>query len=227
MDAAGRTHLASMGVYLFNWEVLEELLEKTPYEDFGKEVIPSSIARKNVLGYFFDGYWEDIGTIRSFFQVHMDLTQPLPRFNFYDEQKPIFSRARFLPGSKILESKIQNSILCEGSIIDRSAIIHSIVGIRSRIGNNSILERTVMMGADLFEAQDDLEKNRDKNIPPIGIGSNCEIRNAIIDKNARIGNNVKLVNKKHRIEETHDEYVIKDGIIVVPKNAVIHEGTEI
>lgn len=227
MHASGRTHLASMGVYLFNWEVLKELLENTSYEDFGREVIPSSITKKNVHGYFFDGYWKDIGTIRSFFQVHMDLTQPLPSFNFYDEQKPIFSHARFLPGSKILDSKIHNSILCEGSIIDRSQIIHSIVGIRSRIGNGSILERTVMMGADLFEAQEEIDKNVEKNIPRIGIGSNCEIRNAIIDKNARIGNYVKLINKKNMIEETNDDYVIRDGIIVIPKNAVIHEGTEI
>lgn len=227
MDAAGRTHLASMGVYLFNWEVLKELLENTSYEDFGKEVIPSSIAKKNVHGYFFDGYWEDIGTIRSFFKVHMDLTQPLPHFNFYDEHKPIFSRARFLPGSKILDSQIHHSILCEGSIIDRSQISHSIVGIRSRIGDNSILDRTVMMGADLFEAQEEIEKNKDKNIPTIGIGRNSWIRNAIIDKNARIGNNVKLINTKNVIEETHDDYVIRDGIIVVPKNAVIHDGTEI
>jgi glucose-1-phosphate adenylyltransferase len=227
MDAAGRTHLASMGVYLFNWEVLKELLENTPYEDFGKEVIPSSISKKNVHGYLFDGYWEDIGTIRSFFQVHMDLTQPLPRFNFYDEQKPIFSHARFLPGSKILDSKIHNSILCEGSIIDRSQIIHSIIGVRSRIGDNSILERTVMMGADFFESNEEIDAHLAKKIPRIGIGSGCEIRNAIIDKNARIGNKVKLINTKDIREETHDEYVIRDGIIVVPKNAFIHEGTEI
>jgi len=227
MDAAGRTHLASMGVYLFNWEVLKKLLENTDFEDFGREVIPSSITQNNVYGYFFDGYWEDIGTIRSFFEVHMNLTQPLPRFNFYDEQKPIFSRARFLPGSKILSSEVQNSILCEGSIINTSKITHTIIGIRSRIRNNSIIERSVLMGADFFESKEDIERNLEKNIPRIGIGSDCEIRNAIIDKNARIGNGVKLVNAQAVNEETQEDYVIRDGIIVVPKNAVIPDGVVI
>jgi glucose-1-phosphate adenylyltransferase len=227
IDPAGRTHLASMGVYLFNWEVLKDLLENSEHEDFGREVIPSSITQKNVYGYFFDGYWEDIGTIRSFFDVHMDLTQPLPRFNFYDEQKPIFSHARFLPGSKILSSEVKNSILCEGSIINRSKIDHSIIGIRSRIGNNALIERSVLMGADLFESEDDVKQNLQNQIPAIGIGNDCVIRNAIVDKNARIGNGVKLVNENGIEEESHEEYVIRDGIIVVPKNATIPDGTVI
>lgn len=227
IDPAGRTHLASMGVYLFNWEVLKGLLENSEYEDFGKEVIPASIALKNVYGYFFDSYWEDIGTIRSFYNVHMDLTQPLPRFNFYDEQKPIFTHARFLPGSKILSSEVQNSILCEGSIINNSKIVHSIIGIRSRIGNNSVIERSVLMGADFFESKDEIERNLQKQIPRIAIGNDCVIRNAIIDKNARIGNGVKLVNEKGIDQDTQEEYVIRDGIIVVPKNATIPDGTVI
>ncbi|MGB6340652.1 MAG: glucose-1-phosphate adenylyltransferase, partial [Candidatus Aminicenantaceae bacterium] len=227
IDPAGRTHLASMGVYLFNWDVLKELLENNDYRDFGKEVIPASITQKDVYGYFFDGYWEDIGTIRSFFDVHMDLTQPLPRFNFYDEQKPIFTRARFLPGSKILSSEVQNSILCEGSIINNSKIAHSIIGIRSRIGNNAAIERSVLMGADFFESKEEIEGNLQKKIPRIGIGNDCVIRNAIIDKNARIGNGVKLVNEKGIDEDTQKEYVIRDGIIVVPKNTTIPDGTVI
>ncbi|HUU52598.1 MAG TPA: glucose-1-phosphate adenylyltransferase [Candidatus Heimdallarchaeota archaeon] len=227
IDPAGRTHLASMGVYLFNWDVLKELLENNDYRDFGKEVIPASIMQKDVYGYFFDGYWEDIGTIRSFFNVHMDLTQPLPQFNFYDEQKPIFSRARFLPGSKILSSEVQNSILCEGSIINSSKIVHSIIGIRSRIGNNAAIERSVLMGADFFESKEEIEGNLQKKIPRIGIGNDCVIRNAIIDKNARIGNGVKLVNEKGIDEDTQKEYVIRDGIIVVPKNTIIPDGTVI
>jgi len=227
MDAGGRTHLASMGVYLFNWEVLKELLQDTDFEDFGREVIPYSITKKKVYGYFFDGYWEDIGTIRSFFEIHMNLTQPLPQFNFYDEQKPIFSHARFLPGSKILSSEVQNSILCEGSIINSSKMKHSIIGIRSRIGNNSIIERSVLMGADYFESKEEIEKNLEKNIPRIGIGNDCEIRNTIIDKNARVGNGVKLVNAKQLKEQNQEEYVIRDGIIVVPKNSILPDGTVI
>jgi glucose-1-phosphate adenylyltransferase len=227
IDPAGRTHLASMGVYLFNWEVLKELLENSDFEDFGREVIPASIAQKKVYGYFFDGYWEDIGTIRSFFDVHMDLTQPLPRFNFYDEQKLIFSLARFLPGSKILSSEVQNSILCEGSIINSSRITHSIIGIRSRIGNNATIERSVLMGADFFESSDQIERNLQNKIPRIGIGDNCIIRNTIIDKNARIGNGVKLVNENGVDEDTREGCVIREGILVIPKNATIPDGTVI
>lgn len=225
LEAEGRTHLASMGIYLFNWEVLKELLENTEFEDFGRDVIPFSIKRKKVYGYFFDGYWEDIGTIRSFFEANIALTHPLPKFNFYDEEKPIFSHARFLPGSKILSSEVHNSILCEGSIINHSKITHSIIGIRSRIGENSVIERTVMMGADFFETLEEIAQNEKKGIPNIGIGSNCEIRNAIIDKNARIGKEVKLVNARGISDETTENYMIQDGIIVIPKNTIIPDGT--
>ncbi|MFP4081856.1 MAG: glucose-1-phosphate adenylyltransferase [Candidatus Aminicenantes bacterium] len=227
LESSGRTHLASMGIYLFNWGVLKELLENTDFEDFGREVIPFAIQQKKVYAYFFDDYWQDIGTIRSFFDVHLDLTQPLPRFNFYDENKPIFSHPRFLPGSKILSSDVQNSILCEGSIINRSQIVHSIIGIRSRIGENSFIERTVMMGADFFESAEDISENKKKSIPNTGIGKNCHIRNAIIDKNARIGNEVKLINARNIQNQTTDDYVIRDGIIVIPKNSIIPDGTVI
>ncbi len=227
LEAKGRTHLASMGVYLFNWDALNELLEDTKFEDFGKEVIPYNINKKQVYGYFFDGYWEDIGTIQSFFEAHMELTQGLPRFNFYDEDKPIFTHGRFLPGSKILSSEVNNSILCEGSIINRSNINNTIIGIRSRVGENSTIDRTILMGADLFETDQQKAQNRQENIPDIGIGENCEIRNAIIDKNAKIGNGVKLVNHKGVSEENNENYVICDGIIIVPKNAVIPDGTVI
>jgi len=224
---AGRTHLASMGVYLFNAGVLSEILETTAYEDFGKEVIPMAIQGKKVFGHFFDGYWEDIGTIASFFEAHMDLTNPLPKFNFYDEANPIFTHARFLPGSKILASDVENSILCEGSIVNRSMIRRSIIGIRSRIGENSRLERTIMMGADYFETEADLKKNRETGVPDVGLGRDCEVRNAIIDKNARIGNGVKLVNARNKTSENAESYVIVDGIVVIPKSAVIPDGTVI
>jgi glucose-1-phosphate adenylyltransferase len=227
IDPAGRTHLASMGIYLFNWDVLNELLENTDYQDFGREVIPYAIQQKNVQGYFFDGYWKDIGTIRSFFEIHMDLTEPLPKFNFYDEELPIFSRARFLPGSKLLSAEVHNSVLCEGSIINKSQVNHSIIGIRSRIGQNSALERTVMMGADIFETEDQIKRNQEHGIPDLGIGRDCEMRNSILDKNVRIGNHVKIINTRNVSEETSDNYVIRDGIVVIAKNAVIPDGTVI
>jgi len=223
----GRTHLASMGVYVFSQSVLRELLAHTDSQDFGKEVIPHAIGERKVCGHFFDGYWEDIGTIRSFFDAHMDLTRPLPKFDFYDEDRPIFTHPRFLPGSKILASDVENAILCEGSIVNRSRIRDAIVGIRSRIGENSRLERAVIMGADLYESKEDLARNRDRGVPDMGIGRDCEIRNAIVDKNARIGHGVRLVNANGVASETADSYSIVDGIIVVPKDAVIPDGTVI
>jgi glucose-1-phosphate adenylyltransferase len=225
LASGGRTHLASMGIYLFNWDVLNDLLENTEYEDFGKGVIPFAIKRKKVCGYFFDGYWEDIGTIRSFYDMHMDLTEPLPKFDFYDEDNPIFTHARFLPSSKILSAEVTRSILSEGSIINRSQINHSIIGLRSIIGENSLIDHSIVMGADYFESHEQIISNAKKGIPEIGIGDDCEIRNAIIDSNARIGNGVKLINVHNVAEEDAENHVIRDGIIVVPENSIVPDGT--
>ncbi|MBN2013066.1 glucose-1-phosphate adenylyltransferase [candidate division KSB1 bacterium] len=227
IDAGDRTHLASMGVYLFNWDVLNELLEHTDYEDFGKGVIPYAISQKKVYGYLFGGYWADIGTVKSFFDMHMDLTAPLPKFNFYDEDNPIFTHARFLPSSKILLSEIRQSIVSEGSIINRSQINHSIIGLRTRIGENSIIDHAIVMGAEYFESVNEITSNEKKQIPNMGIGNNCEIRYAIIDINARIGHGVKLLNVRNIAEEEHDGYVIRDGIIIIPVNSIIPDGTVI
>jgi len=225
--ANGRTHLASMGVYLFSPGVLRDLLAHTDSKDFGKEVIPHAIGERKVFGHFFDGYWEDIGTIRTFFEAHMDLTRPLPKFDFYDEERPIFTHPRFLPGSKILGADVANAILCEGSIVNRSRIRDAIVGIRSRIGENCRLERAVIMGADYYESGKDIARNRERGVPAVGIGNECEIRNAIIDKNARIGHGVRLVNANGVAAATAENYSIVDGIIVIPKGAIVPAGTVI
>jgi glucose-1-phosphate adenylyltransferase len=225
--AGDRTHLASMGIYVFNWKVLKELLEKTTAEDFGRQLIPVAIRERRVFGYFFDDYWEDIGTIPSFFEANLHLTQPLPRFNFYDEDRPIFTNARFLPGAKLLTSEVHHSILCEGSIINRSTIRDSIVGVRARIGEGSRIERTIVMGADYYESREDLMLAAAKGIPPVGIGRGAEIRNAIIDKNARIGDRVRIVNARNVRNEQAENYSLVDGIAVVPKNAVLLDGTVI
>jgi glucose-1-phosphate adenylyltransferase len=217
LPPAGRTHLASMGVYLFNGKVLRDLLSRTEAEDFGRELIPRAIRDHRVYGYPFDGYWRDIGTIRSFYEANLDLAEPLPKFNFYDEDRPIFTHARFLPGSKILAAEVDHSILCEGSII----------GIRSRIGDNSLVERTFVMGADYFESREAIERNAELGRPDIGIGRDCVIQGAIIDKNARIGDGARLVNAAGVAEAETDDYVIRDGIIVVPKHGVILPGTVI
>jgi glucose-1-phosphate adenylyltransferase len=225
LQAPGQTHLASMGVYLFNWDVLKSLLDQSDFKDFGREVIPAAIRKRRVYGFPFAGYWRDIGTIRSFYEANLDLTQPLPEFNFYDEKRPIFTHARYLPGSKILASEVDHSILCEGSIIERSRITRSIIGIRSRVGENSVIEETVVMGADYFEPREEIEENARRGFPPIGIGKDCLIRRSIIDKNARVGSGVKLINAKGADFEETENYVIRDGIIVVPKHAVIPDGT--
>jgi glucose-1-phosphate adenylyltransferase len=227
LESGGRTHVASMGIYLFNWDVLDELLENTEYDDFGKGIIPFAIKQKNVYGYFFDGFWADIGTIRNFFEMHMGLTEPLPKFNFYDETKPIFTHARFLPSVKILSAEVNQSILSEGSIISCSRINHSIIGLRSRIGENSLIDHSIVMGADYFESHEEIIRQTKKGIPKIGIGDDCEIRNAIIDNNARIGNGVKLINVRNVAEEEAENYVIRDGVIVIPTNSIIPDGTVI
>ena len=227
LESGGRTHLASMGIYLYNWDVLNEMLENTKHEDFGKGVIPLAINHKNVYGYFFNGYWADIGTIKNFFETHMDLTEALPKFNFYDEEHPIFTHARFLPSSKILSAEVSHSILSEGSIINRSRINHSIIGLRSRIGENSLIDHSIVMGADYFESYEEIINNTKRGIPKIGIGDNCEIRNSIIDSNARIGDGVKLLNVRTIVNEDADNYIIRDGIIVIPVNSIIPNGTVI
>ncbi len=225
LDPAGRTHLASTGIYVFNRNVLKQVLEAGGHEDFGRQVIPEAIRTHKVVSYFFDGYWEDIGTIPAFFEANLNLTEPLPKFNFYDEERPIFTHARFLPGSKILQSDVHNSILCEGSIINWSRIDHSIVGVRSRIAEGCVLNRTVVMGADYFESAEEKDRNEAMGIPPIGIGRDTEIRNAIIDKNSRIGRGVRLVNARGLKDERTDSWSVVNGIIVVAKNGIVPDGT--
>lgn len=227
LEGKGQFYLASMGIYVFSWPVLRDLLKTTPFEDFGRGVIPFAVQTYNVYAYLFQGYWKDIGTIKSFYEANIELTKPLPPFNFYDEDRPIFTHARFLPGSKIIFSEVENSILCEGSIINRSRIKNSIIGIRSRIGENCLIEESVIMGADYFESAEEIEANAQRGIPNIGIGRNCEIRRAIIDKNARIGENCRLVNVRNVQNEDNENYVIREGIIVIPKHGVIYPDTVI
>lgn len=227
VESRGRTHLGSMGIYVFNRKVLQELLEGTSYSDFGKEVIPYAISNKKVYAYFFDGYWEDIGTIGAFFDAHLDLTRPLPAFNFYDEDAPIFTHPRFLPGAKVLNANTSNVLMCEGSIINPSNIHNSIIGLRTIIGQNCNLDQVITMGADYYETQEQKEQNRNLGTPNVGVGENSNITRAIIDKNARIGKNVTISNKRGVQNEEGKNYVIQDGIVVIPKNAVVQDGTVI
>lgn len=226
-DAAQRPFLASMGVYVFKLDVLRELLRNEQFNDLGGQVIPAAIPAYNVQSFLFDGYWEDIGTISSFYEANMGLTQLTPKFSFFHADAPIFTRTRFLPSSKMSECQIRNSIISEGSILNNSVVERSIIGIRSRIENNSRIEDSLVMGADMFQTVEELEAERRQGLPWIGIGENCHIRRAIIDKNTRIGAGVRILNEAGLSHYDGDNYYIREGIVIVPKNATLPDGTVI
>ena len=215
--------LASMGIYVFRPEVLREVLVGSPYTDFGKEVIPASLDRIRVFAFPYDGYWTDIGTIPSFHQANLDLTLPLPPLDLYNPDYPIYTHARYLPGTKINGCVVTSSVLCEGSIITGAKISDSIVGIRAIVRSGTTLDRTIIMGANHFERLDEAARHA----VPTGIGKDCAIRNAIIDFNARIGDGCKLTNASGIQEAETENYTIRGGVIVVPKNAELPPGTVI
>jgi len=214
-----RHFLASMGIYMFNKSVLMNILEKNLAEDFGKQIIPAAIKNRKVYSYIFHGYWEDIGTIRSFFEANIDFANPFPRFNFYDEYYPIYTNARFLPGSKIKNCVINNALISDGSLLEGSKISNSVIGLRSIIKQGSTLDHVVMMGADYYGDAKTVDTSK------MGIGKNCFIRNAILDKNVRIGDNV-VIDYKGTEPKVEREYCsIIDGIVVVAKNGQIPPNT--
>ena len=218
--------LASMGIYVFNRDVLVQLLNNEE-TDFGKHIIPAAIGKRQVFSYVFQGYWEDIGTIRSFFEANLDLAAELPRFNFFDMTAPIFSRPRFLPGSKINGAQIDHALISDGCIINHSKIQQSVVGIRSLVGTGSTLNRVVMMGGDYYETQESIIENEMLGKPRLGIGQNTTIENAIIDKNARIGDNCVISPEGKPSEMDAPLFHIRDGVVIIPKNGVIPHGTHI
>jgi glucose-1-phosphate adenylyltransferase len=229
-QAERRPFLASMGIYIFKYERLIELLKEDEARlDFGKEIIPDAIKNLNVQAHFFKDYWEDIGTIRAFYDANLDLASPLPKFNFFDTDSPIYTRSRYLPPSKVHACDIDNSMISEGCIMNGVYARNSIVGLRSRIGKGARIENSILMGADFYEPIEELQKNNSSDIPHIGIGSNTMIRRAIIDKNVRIGKNVQLVNQNNveTFDDAEGNYYIREGIIIVPKNACIKDGTVI
>jgi len=226
MSSDGQSCMASMGVYLFRSDVLREVLGESEAEDFGKQIIPEAIERLRVYAFPFDGYWEDIGTIRSFYEANLALTLPNPSFDFYDSQHPIYTRPRFLPPSVADGCDLERSVLAEGCLIRDSEIRESVIGLRSMIGPDVRVMRTVMMGADFYETPERKVENRRRERPDVGIGRGSSVEGAIIDKNARIGEGVTI--RAHDPDEEMVEtenYVIRDGIVVIPKNAVIPDGT--
>ena len=223
----GKLYLASMGIYIFKKEVLTEIFENNPEAiDFGKEIIPMAIeGGKKVASYSFDGYWTDIGTIRSFYEANIALTDNIPKFNLFDNDKVVYTRPRLLAPSKVFGTWFNQAIVAEGSIIHAKKIERSVIGIRSRIGENTEISNAIVMGNDYFETLDEIMQSNHKR--PMGIGRNCQIEKAIIDKNCRVGNNV-IIRGSVALENTETEtYCIRDGIVVLKKGAYIPDGSKI
>jgi glucose-1-phosphate adenylyltransferase len=226
MAEQGRIYLASMGIYIFGRKVLFDLLqdEFRDATDFGKEIIPYSISKHNVVSYQYEGYWTDIGNIHSFFEANLALTQDMPEFNLFDNEKSIFTRPRMLPPAKISGTTLEKTIVAEGCIINASRVEHSVLGIRTRIGYGTTVVSCYIMGTDFFETLDEMNNSERNGLPKLGIGERCFIKNAIIDKNCRIGNDVRINGGPHLPNGDHSLYAIKDGIVVVKKGAVIPNG---
>ena len=226
MKAQGRNYLASMGIYVFNKEILYQFLNEVHpnANDFGKEIIPDSIANYKVLSYQYDGYWTDIGNIYSFFEANIALTQDVPLFNLFDSAQKVYTRARMLPPAKVSGTIINKAILAEGCIIHAKEVTSSVVGIRARVGKDTVIKNTYIMGCDYYENIDQIEQKNKKGIPILGIGERCIIEDAIIDKNCSIGNDVIIKGGAHLEKLDHPLYTIKDGIVVVKKGAVIPNG---
>jgi glucose-1-phosphate adenylyltransferase len=226
MHSKGRLYLASMGIYIFNRQLLSDLLleDYRAATDFGKEIIPSSISNYRVASYQYEGYWTDIGNIYSFFEANLALTQELPDFNLFDNDNPVFTRARMLPPAKISGTTLEKTIIAEGSIILASRVENSVIGIRTRIGLGTTIVSCYIMGSDYYETLEEMLSATEKGIPKIGIGERCYIKNTIIDKNCRIGNDVRINGGDHLANANHELYTVKDGIVVVKKGAILPDG---
>jgi glucose-1-phosphate adenylyltransferase len=226
MHEFGRNYLASMGIYIFGRKVLYDLLQEAAKDatDFGKEIIPYSISKYQVVSFQYDGYWTDIGNISSFFEANLALTQDMPEFNLFDNTKAVYTRPRMLPPAKISGSTLEKTIIAEGCIINASRIENSVIGIRTRIGYGTTVVSCYIMGTDFYETLEDMNSSVERGIPKLGIGERCYIKNAIIDKNCRIGNDVRINGGKHLSNSDHSLYAIKDGIVVVKKGAVLPDG---
>ena len=226
MKTMGRVYLASMGIYIFSRKVLFDLLQETHKDatDFGKEIIPTSIDNYKVLSFQYDGYWTDIGNIYSFFEANLALTQDIPPFNLFDNSKAVYTRARMLPPAKISGTTLEKTIIAEGCIINASRVENSVIGIRTRIGTGTTVVSSYIMGTDYYETLEDMNNSVSKGLPKLGIGERCYIKNAIIDKNCRIGNDVRINGGHHLANADHSLYTIKEGIIVVKKGAILPDG---
>ncbi|MGK2862172.1 MAG: glucose-1-phosphate adenylyltransferase [Chitinophagaceae bacterium] len=226
MQRAGRNYLASMGIYIFNRQLMFDYLQNNYLDaaDFGKEIIPLSIDKCKVASFQYDGYWTDIGNIYSFFEANLGLTDDIPEFNLFDNNRAIYTRARMLPPAKVSGTTLEKTVIAEGSIIHASRLEKCVIGIRSRIGHGSTVLNTYIMGSDYYETLLDIEKDKSQGIPLLGIGDRCYINSAIVDKNCRIGNDVRINGGTHLENTDQPLYTIKGGIVVVKKGAIIPNG---
>jgi len=222
MNNEGRNYLASMGIYIFNRDVLIDLMKNPDTNDFGKEIIPQSLGKSKITSYQFEGYWTDIGNIDSFFEANLGLTDDIPQFDLYDRDKRIYTRARMLPTSKVSGTTLNKSVIAEGCIIHAAKIERSVIGVRSRIGDESTVINTYMMGNDFYETLDEISRNKISIV--MGIGERCFIKNAIIDKNCRIGDDVRINGGPHLKDCETDTYCVREGIVVIKKGATIPKG---
>jgi glucose-1-phosphate adenylyltransferase len=226
MQAQGRKYLASMGIYIFNRQLLQDLLQNEYVDatDFGKEILPQSLGKYQVVSYQYEGYWTDIGNIYSFFEANLGLTNEIPDFNLFDNNNSIYTRARMLPPAKISGTTLEKTIIAEGCIINASRIENSVIGIRTRIGTGTTIVSSYLMGIDFYETIEEIEHDKSHGLPSVGIGNRCYIRNAIVDKNCRIGDDVRINGGAHLENTDHSLYTVKDGIIVIKKGAVLPNG---
>jgi len=223
----GRGYLASMGIYIFRREILEKAVSDPKLVDFGRHVIPHAVPDQRVQAYVYRGYWEDVGTIPSYFRANLALCQPIPPFDFYDAARPVFTNPRFLPASKLDQCTIHNALISEGCILQGADIDRAVIGIRSRIGRNVRIRNSLLIGADSYETLDEIRATEARGIPPVGVGSDSIVEGAIIDKNARIGRGVRIVNQARIKEKNGDGYFIREGIVVVPKDGILPDGAVI
>ncbi len=226
MQGQGRNYLASMGIYIFNRQLLQDLLQNEYVEatDFGKEILPQSIDKYKVVSFQYDGYWTDIGNIYSFFEANLGLTKEIPDFNLFDNSNAIYTTARMLPPAKISGTTLEKTIIAEGCIINASRIENSVIGIRTRIGIGTTIVSSYLMGIDYYETIEEIKHDKEHGLPSVGIGDRCYIRNSIVDKNCRIGDDVRINGGAHLENTDHSLYTVKDGIVVVKKGAVIPNG---
>ncbi|MEI0559107.1 glucose-1-phosphate adenylyltransferase [Brachyspira intermedia] len=225
IEDPSKEYLASMGIYVFRRNVLKEILADVSMIDFGKDIIPEAIKKYKVFSYAFQGYWEDVGTIKAYFEANISFGSKNPPFDFYDENAPIYTHVRYLSPSKVEKATVTSSIIADGCRIENATIKECVIGVRSVVQSGSTLERVVMMGSDYYEDSDDIERLNVKHIPKIGIGKKCTLKNVIIDKNVRIGNDVVITNKKKIQHQDSEFYCIRDGIVIIPKNTIVKSGT--